>query len=232
MFYNTLKNKNSLALLIDPDKFSVNHYKYILEKAENYNFSVVFVGGSLVFRDINSIIKKIKKITELPVFIFPGSFYQISKYADGILYTCLISGRNPEFLISQQVISAPFIKKSNLEVISTGYILVDSGKRSSVEYISHTFPIPANKFDIILATCFAAELIGFKSVYLEGGSGAKVPISLKIIKKLKKHISIPIIVGGGINNIKQAEMYLKCGANLVVIGTALEKFKNNFFNRV
>ncbi|MCX7955147.1 MAG: geranylgeranylglyceryl/heptaprenylglyceryl phosphate synthase [Bacteroidales bacterium] len=222
MFYDILKNKASLAILIDPDKFNKKLIVRNLEIIKNLNFSVILVGGSLIYNDVDEAVKFIKSKTNLPIFLFPGSFFQISKFADGILFTSLISGRNPEFIISQQVQAAPIIKRLKLEVISTAYILIDGDKTSSVEYISNTKPIPADKTDIILATCYAAEIIGFKALYLEAGSGAKIPIPIDVIKLIKKNVDMPLIVGGGIKTINQANNYLENGANLVVLGTMFE----------
>lgn len=224
MFYDTLKEKKSLALLIDPDKFNKERINRILNYIHSHNFSVILVGGSLVYNDIDKIIKLIKKETKLPIFLFPGSFFQISRLADGILFTSLISGRNPEFLISQQVQAAPIIKSLKIEAISTAYILIDGGKVTSVEYISNTRPIPVDKIDIILATCYAAEIIGFKAIYLEAGSGAKKPIPVEIVRIIKNNVKLPLIVGGGIRSLEKANEYLENGVSLVVLGTMFENF--------
>lgn len=216
-------NKKHLALLIDPDKVTDEKLIFLSKNAEKSGFDLILVGSSLLFNDIHSIIKKIKKYSTLPIYIFPGNSMQLSEKADGILFLSLVSGRNPDFLIGQHVIAAPIIKKMNLKVIPTAYILIESGNTTSVEYLSNTKPIPSNKIDIILATALASEMLGFKMVYLEAGSGAKKTIPPEIIKKISENISLPIIVGGGIKKVEQAQQYFDKGANTVVIGNAIEK---------
>jgi putative glycerol-1-phosphate prenyltransferase len=159
----------------------------------------------------------------LPVILFPGSIFQISDKADGILLLSLISGRNPDLLIGNHVIAAPILKKTSLEIISTGYMLIDGGNKTSVEYMSNTKPIPSDKADIAAATEFAGELIGNKLIYLEAGSGAKNHVNENLIKEVKKSINIPLIVGGGISDIKKLDKICKAGADIIVTGTAFEK---------
>ncbi len=215
--------KTLLAALIDPDKFEDKVVTKIIDAANNSQIDLIFVGGSLVQTDITATISVIKARTNVPVLIFPGSVLQVSNKADGILLISLISGRNPEYLIGNHVIAANFIKQSNIEVIPTGYIIVESGNMTSVEYISNTKPIPYNKYDIAISTAIAGELLGLKLIYLEAGSGAKNKINTKMISEVKKNISIPLIVGGGINNKSDFIEAQNAGADIVVIGTAFEK---------
>ncbi len=215
--------KTMLAALIDPDKYNPENICKIISAANNSLIDLIFVGGSLIQTGVDEIIKQIKEKTKIPVLIFPGSVLQISKKADGMLLLSLISGRNPEFLIGNHVIAARFIKKCNFEVIPTGYIIIESGKTTSVEYISNTKPIPYNKYDIAVSTAIAGELLGLKMIYLEAGSGAKLKINTKMISEVKKNISIPLIVGGGINSKADFIKAKNAGANIVVIGTAFEK---------
>ena len=174
---------------------------------------------------MDEIISSLKKECEIPIVLFPGNHSQISNKADGILFLSLISGRNPEYLIGQHVNAAPVLAKSKLEVIPTGYMLIENGKATSVEYISQTKPIPRNKTDIALATAMAGEMLGLKMIYLEAGSGAKHPVPVKMIKSLAATLKIPIIVGGGIRSKKQMQKAFKAGADIVVVGTAIEKGK-------
>ncbi len=215
--------KKKLALLIDPDKTSIIKAKQIVKDASGYGYSFIFVGGSLVSEPIDDLITNLKSSCKIPIILFPGSPFQLSKYADGLLLLSLISGRNPEYLIGQHVISAPIIKKFKIETIPTGYILVNSGTTSSTEYISNTSSIPSNKIDLIKATAIAGEMLGLKLIYLESGSGSINPINNEIIKEIKKNISIPLIVGGGISTTQQLSNILLSGADIAVIGTAIEK---------
>jgi len=209
------------ALLIDPDKYTTNSLIATLFAADDSGADIILVGGSLVSDRIDSTIELIKKNTNIPVVLFPGSLMQLSKKADAILLLSLISGRNPEYLIGNHVLAASYLKKSDLEVIPTGYILIGNGQ-TSVEYISNTKPIPEDKIDIIVATAIAGELVGNSLIYLESGSGADRPFSTEIIKEVKRNISIPLIVGGGIKTPTQINEITKAGADVVVVGNAIE----------
>ncbi len=225
MLYNSLfntKNKK-LAVLIDPDKQSEKELAKISKKSQKDGADFFLVGGSLVSSSLDSTIDVIKQNSEIPVLLFPGSVLQISNKADGILLLSLISGRNPNLLIGNHVIAAPILKKSSLEIISTGYMLIDGGNKTSVEYMSDTKPIPSNKADIAVATAIAGELLGNKLIYLEAGSGAKNHVNEILIKEVKKSINIPLIVGGGISDIKKLDVICKAGADIIVTGTAFEK---------
>jgi len=225
VLYNSLFNtkKKKLAVLIDPDKQSAEKLAFISEKSEKDGADFFLVGGSLVSSSLDSTIEVIKKNSNLPVILFPGSILQISNKADGILLLSLISGRNPDLLIGNHVIAAPILKKTSLEIISTGYMLIDGGNKTSVEYMSNTKPIPSNKADIAAATAIAGELIGNKLIYLEAGSGAKNHVNEKLISEVKKSINIPLIVGGGLSNVEDVEKVCKAGADIIVTGTAFEK---------
>jgi putative glycerol-1-phosphate prenyltransferase len=229
MLKTLLKNKISqgkkiFALLIDPDKHNSESLVKLMKIANTEpGPDVILIGGSIVFNGIDETVKIIKSLTQKPVYLFPGSALQVSKYADGILLLSLISGRNPEFLIGNHVLAAPKIKKSGIEVIPTGYILVNSGVDTSVSYMSNTVPIPYNKKDIAVATALAGEMLGLQTIYLEAGSGAKKSISLEMISAVRENISSPLIVGGGITNSTQLLEILSAGADMVVLGTALEK---------
>lgn len=216
-------NKQILSLLIDPDKVDVKEIEKLCKKAEYCGFDLFLVGGSLVYNETDELIKKIKLYSSLPVYIFPGNAIQLSNSADGILFLSLVSGRNPEYLIGQQVIAAPLLKKTNLDVVSVAYMLIESGSVTSVEYMSNTKPIPAEKTDIIVATAIASEYLGYKMIYLEAGSGAKNPISNDIITKVVQNVNIPVIVGGGIRDVTTAQQCINAGASMIVVGTAIEQ---------
>lgn len=216
--------KKSFAVLIDPDKVSASSLIPLVEAANEAKVDYLFVGGSLVITDhLDECILTIKKHSSIPVLLFPGSPSQISRHADALLYLSLISGRNPELLIGQHVISAPFIRSSGLEIISTGYIVVDGGAPTTVSYISNATPIPADKNDIAMCTAMAGEMLGKKLIYMDAGSGAKKPISEEMIQAVAEQVEIPIIVGGGIRDAEKAYMNCKAGADVIVIGNAIEK---------
>ena len=218
------KSRKKLAVLIDPDKPSDAQILSIVEKAKAADVDFFFVGGSLLVTDsLDHCIKLIKANCDIPVLIFPGNSLQISKYCDGFLLLSLISGRNPEMLIGRHVIAAPYLKLYGNEIIPTGYMLIDSGKATSVSYMSDTTPIPHDKDDIAMCTALAGEMLGLKLIYLEAGSGALMPVSTSMISKVSQMIKIPLIVGGGIKTPEMAADAVKAGADVIVIGTAFEK---------
>ena len=218
------KTRKRLAVLIDPDKPSDAQMLSIIEKANAADVDFFFVGGSLLVTDsLDHCIKLIKANSNIPVLIFPGNSLQISKYCDGFLLLSLISGRNPEMLIGRHVIAAPYLKLYGNEIIPTGYMLIDSGKATSVSYMSDTTPIPHDKDDIAMCTAIAGEMLGLKLIYLEAGSGALMPVSTSMITKVSQMIKIPLIVGGGIKTPEMAADAVKAGADIIVIGTAFEK---------
>jgi len=225
MIYDSIlkTKKKQLALLIDPDKHNEKSLIEVSKLAQLHKVDFILVGGSLLSNDISESIQTIKKEYSSPVILFPGSASQVSPYADAILFLSLISGRNPEFLIGNHVIAAPAIKKSQLEVIPTGYILIDCGATTSVEYMSNTRPIPAHKPDIAIATALAGEMLGLQLLYIEGGSGAQTHINPQIIRGIKQNCSIPIIVGGGIRTPETLHAIYEAGADIAVVGTIIEK---------
>ena len=226
MIYETFKKGtgSKLAVLIDPDKHDTASLLRLINHADNCKADYLFIGGSLLLEaNFEATVQTIKDHSQTPLIIFPGNNYQLSALADAILFLSLISGRNPEYLIGQQVVAAPTVKKLGLEAIPTGYMLVDGGRVSATSYMTQTVPIPNDKTDIAVATAQAGELLGMKLIYLEAGSGAKDTVSAAMIKEVKRHISIPLIVGGGIRSAEQAEEICKAGADVIVVGNALEE---------
>jgi putative glycerol-1-phosphate prenyltransferase len=222
-----IENEKHLAILLDTDKIDVSEIEVVTKRIKKLNASFVFVGGSLLFKNVLSeFVIALKQHIDIPIILFPGSVMQITKEADAILFLQLLSGRNPDFLIGNQVIAAPILKHTNLEVISTGYILIESGRETTASYISNTKPIPAHKPEIAMATAIAGEYIGNKLIYLDGGSGAINTVPEQMIKKISNNINLPIIVGGGIKTQEQINKAFLAGATIVVIGTA---FENNEF---
>src|SRR6185369_12331598 len=217
--------KKSIAVLIDPDKISsTSQLEPLLRLAAEDCVDYIFVGGSLITTtNIAEVIKTIKENVSMPVVLFPGSALQIEPSADAILFLSLISGRNPDLLIGQHVVAAPILKNSKLEVLPTGYILINSGKTTSVAYISNTTPIPEDKYSLAACTAMAGEMLGLKLIYLDAVSGAEREVNQKMISTVKKSVSVPLIVGGGINTPQKALNALQAGADLIVIGNALEK---------
>lgn len=224
MIYDSIfKSKSKkLAVLIDPGKTNSNKLGSVVEKSQKYGVDFFLIGGSIISENIDDTIEQVKQNSDLPIILFPGSVYQLSDKVDAILLLSLISGRNPEFLIGNHVVAAPFLKKSNIEIISTGYILIEGGSKTSVEYMSNTKPIPEDKTDIAVATAIAGEMLGMSAIYLEAGSGAKKSVNEKIIKSVKDNINIPLIVGGGIKNEQTLTNICDAGADIIVTGTAFE----------
>lgn len=221
-----LKGCACLAL-IDPDIKNSNGLEEMVECANHAEFDGILVGGSLVMDNhFDERIHTIKSNTDLPVILFPGSSTQISEHADALLFLSLLSGRNPQFLIGEHVQSAPKIYNMGLETIPTGYILLDGGLRSSVEVMSNTNPLPMEKHDIVLAHALAGQYLGLKCIFLEAGSGAKQSVSPDLVRYLKNSLSIPIIVGGGINDADLAKEIVHAGTDYVVLGNILEREKD------
>jgi phosphoglycerol geranylgeranyltransferase len=225
MIYNTLiaTPAKKIALLIDPDNHTDSSLVTTLSVAGDATIDFILVGGSLVSKPIDHTIEIIKKASPLPVILFPGSLLQLSDKADGILLLSLISGRNPDYLIGNHVLAAHFLKKSGLEIIPTGYIIIDGKSVSSVEYISNTRPIPVEKSDIVVATALAGEMLGHKLIYIEAGSGADRRVSERVVTEVKKNIRIPLMVGGGIRTPEDALSLYQAGADIIVVGTAAEE---------
>ena len=219
------QGKKSIAVLVDPDKAEdPGKLLHLINLASENCIDYFFVGGSLVTStNLSEVVRKIKENVSLPVVLFPGNSIQIDPSADGILFLSLISGRNPELLIGQHVVSAPILRNTRLEVIPTGYILINSGKITSVAYISNTTPIPDDKYSLAACTAMAGEMLGLQLIYLDAGSGAEKEINARMISTVRKSVNIPLIVGGGINTAQKAITALEAGADLIVIGNALEK---------
>ncbi|MCH3881739.1 MULTISPECIES: geranylgeranylglyceryl/heptaprenylglyceryl phosphate synthase [Tenacibaculum] len=225
-------NKKLLAVLIDPEKFDVKNSISFFEKVHQSITTHIFVGGSTDKNNqTESVVSAIKKATDLPIILFPGDVKQITNKADGILFLSLISGRNPEYLIEQQVAAAPILKKATLEILPTGYILIDGGTKTATQKVSNTKPISQENLKFILNTALAGEFSGKKLIYLEAGSGALETVSQEVITLVNKNLSIPLIVGGGIRSKKQLDSAFNAGADLVVIGTAFEN-DVSFFNQL
>lgn len=218
------RHKKSFAVLIDPDKVNDTSMKDTISLSVEAKVDYFFVGGSLVISNyLDDCIELIKSSCDIPVLIFPGSPSQVSKYADALLYLSLISGRNPELLIGQHVVSAPIVKQSGLEIISTGYMVVDGGAPTTVSYISNASPLPSDKNEIAMCTAMAGEMLGMKLIYMDAGSGARKAISENMIEKVSSCISVPLIVGGGITEPEKAYNNCKAGADVIVVGNAIEK---------
>ena len=218
------RKRRRLALLIDPDKHTPESMANLISLVAATPPDVILVGGSLLFNPIDDTIQLLKEQLDVPVFIFPGDVSQLSDYADGIFLLSLISGRNPEYLIGNHVVAAPRLKRSGIEVIPTGYMLIENGHSTSVEYISNTKPIPFGKTDLAVATALAGELLGMKLLYLEAGSGAAKAVGIDMISAISKAVDIPVVVGGGIRSVKDAEKAYEAGADMIVVGTALEEY--------
>ena len=218
------EGKKQFALLIDPDKVVDRVYlQRLINMAIENEVDFFLVGGSLIVSDLlGPCISTIKAATDIPVILFPGNNQYIDLQSDAILYLSLISGRNADLLIGQHVMSAPILKRSKIEVWPTGYMLIDGGNKTSVSYMSNTNPIPHDKSDIAVSTAIAGELLGLQLIYMDAGSGAQKMISERMITSVKRAIEIPLIVGGGINSVDKAKSAWKAGADVVVVGNAIE----------
>lgn len=217
------KEKKQFAVLIDPDKFETSK---VIKLADSSNVDFIMVGGSLLANgNFEKCIQTIKRNTKIPIVIFPGNNLQISKNADGILLLSLISGRNANLLIGKHVIAAPILRSSNLEILPTGYMLIDSGKPTAATYMSNTCPIPSDKEDIAMCTAMAGEMLGLKLIYMDAGSGALNPVSQAMIEKVKSNIHIPLLIGGGISSPEKAISACLAGADVIIAGNSIEKDK-------
>ena len=230
------KNNKMLAVLLDPDKIVWENLDNLISKINESPATHIFIGGSLVESNrLDELILKIRRFSRfggqgaLPIVLFPGNPSQISKSADAILFLSLISGRNPDYLIQHHVNAAPILKNSDLEIIPTAYILIDSGSQTAVEKVSKTKPIDRDDIELVINTAIAGEMLGNKLIYLEAGSGANKAVPLQMIKKVSKNIKIPLIVGGGIKDLQGIQNAYNSGADLVVVGTAFEN-NNDFFS--
>lgn len=216
--------RKSLAVLIDPDKINADSFPHFIAQLNSHEVDFIFLGGSLITDySFDEIINRIRAITAIPVILFPGNSLHVSPNADALLLLSLISGRNPDLLIGQHVVAAPILRKSKLEILPTGYMLIESGRLTTVTYISNTLPIPHNKPDVAVCTALAGEMLGLRLIYLDAGSGAQYPVSPKMIQAVTNAVSIPVIVGGGIDSHEKAHSALNAGADLIVVGNALER---------
>ena len=220
-----IRGQKSLAVLIDPDKVNdLSSLTQLLLVAKECYVDFFFVGGSLITNNnLSQVVRTIKSNAEIPVVLFPGNTMQIDIQADAILFLSLISGRNPDLLIGQHVISAPILKGSSLEILPTGYMLVNSESTSAASYMSNTRPIPPDKDSVAACTAMAGEMLGLQLIYMDAGSGSKQTIPSRMISKVRKSIDLPLIVGGGINSAEKAKFALEAGADMIVIGNAIEK---------
>lgn len=223
MATNRFPAKKSVALLLDPDRAGGSSLRALIRRAVEYKADYIMTGGSLTFNSIETLIDQVRQLCSVPVVLFPGNLLQLTDKADFILLLSLISGRNPELLIGNHVIAAPYLSNLKNKLISTGYILVNCGTRTSVEYISQTESIPSGKPEIVVATAMAGEMLGLSMIYLEAGSGASNHVPLDIVREVRKNISIPLAVGGGIRNGKEAKALFHAGADMIILGNGCEK---------
>jgi phosphoglycerol geranylgeranyltransferase len=222
--FDLKKGDRKLGVLIDPDRHEedrlADFVRYILKLKPDY----LLLGSSVIVKsDVERSARIVKSVTNLPLILFPGHFTQLNNVVDAVLLLSLISGRNADLLIGQHVQAAPLLARTTADILSTGYMLIESGRPTSVSYISNTLPIPSDKNDIAVSTALAGEFIGMKFIYLDAGSGAERSVPLKMIEKVAQNIKSPLIVGGGIKDMKQVELCWNAGANLVIVGNALEE---------
>jgi putative glycerol-1-phosphate prenyltransferase len=232
LYTSLSEDKKQFVVLIDPDKYNTRQLIDLVGLAGKSMVSYLFVGGSLLSDDnLDDTLKVIKDHCDIPVIIFPGDILQINSRADGILLLSLISGRNADLLIGKHVIAAPYLKKSGLEILPTGYMLIDSGRPTTASYMSNSLPIPSDKDEIAVSTAMAGTMLGLKLIYMDGGSGAQNAIPLSMIEKVKKNIQVPLIVGGGIRTPEDAAERFRAGADIIVVGNAIET-KNSLLQRI
>lgn len=218
------KGEKKFVVLIDPDKVRTGKLDRVLQLAVDAHVDYFFIGGSLIVNNVlDDVLTNIKKDCKIPMILFPGSNIQLSYKADALLFLSLISGRNPDLLIGHHVITAPYLRMSQLEIMPTGYMLIDGGVQTAVSYISNTMPIPSDKKDIAMCTAMAGEMLGLKMLYMDAGSGAKTPISREMISTVNQVINVPLIVGGGIRTPEKAKENVEAGADVIVVGNAIEK---------
>lgn len=218
------KPRKQFAVLIDPDHFDAKGLSDVMKTAAGSQVDYIFVGGSLLTNDhLDLTLQVIRENTGIPVILFPGSVTQLNEKADAVLLLSLISGRNADLLIGKHVIAAPYLKKSHLEILPTGYMLIESGPLTTAQYVSNTIPIPRKKDDIAVCTAVAGEMLGLRLIYMDAGSGAEMPVPASMIRKVRENISIPLIIGGGIRTPEQATESCNAGADLIVVGNAIEK---------
>lgn len=218
------QRRRAFAVLLDPDKIVLDSFPAFVQEADALGIDFFFVGGSLITSSIMAdVIDSIRLYSKIPVVLFPGSNLHVDTRADALLFLSLISGRNPEFLIGQHVVAAPMIRKSGLETLPTGYLLVDAGQQTTASYISNTTPLPHDKPAVAACTAMAGEMLGLQLMYLDAGSGAKRPVPAEVIAAVRQSVSVPIIVGGGINSSQKAKEALLAGADILVVGNGIEQ---------
>ncbi len=222
----TLKSQRCTALLLDPENYGPEDTGQLAELKHGSRPDFIFIGGSLTSVHPGELAGKIKEVTDIPLVLFPGNLLQLTDRADSILLLSLISGRNPDLLIGNHVVAAPRLKKMNSAIIPTGYILINCGVKTSVEYMSQTDAIPSAKTDIAVATAMAGEMLGLKLIYLEAGSGATHHVPESMIRAVKQAISVPLIVGGGIRSAREAGIIYSAGADMIIMGNGYEDNKN------
>jgi len=221
------EGEKKFVVLIDPDKIRLGNMDKVLELATAAKVDYFFIGGSLVVNNmLDHCLQSIRKQCEIPMILFPGNSFQLSYRADAILFLSLISGRNADLLIGKHVITAPYLKVSPLEILPTGYMLIDGGIPTTVSYMSNTQPIPANKDDVAMCTAMAGEMMGLRMMYMDAGSGARNPISESMISAVSSVIKVPLIIGGGIRTPEKARANVLAGADVIVVGNAIEKDPN------
>ena len=226
------EGQKQFSILVDPDKISNDEIEDLCKSATDCGVDFIFVGGSLLTNgSLPNCIRRIKYACEIPVVLFPGNNNQIDSQADAILFLSLISGRNADLLIGKHVISAPIIREKQLEAIPTGYMLVESGNTTTALYMSNTHPIPTDKPDIASCTAMAGEMLGLKLIFMDAGSGAKIPVSEEMIRTVRKSIQVPLIVGGGIRTPEKAAANCQAGADMIVVGNSIEK-NHSFMNGI
>ncbi|MBR9919950.1 MAG: geranylgeranylglyceryl/heptaprenylglyceryl phosphate synthase [Bacteroidetes bacterium] len=218
------KGQKKFAVLIDPDKVRLGNMDRVLDLAAEHGVDYFFIGGSLIVNNmLDSCLESIRERCHIPMILFPGNSFQLSYRADAVLFLSLISGRNAELLIGNHVIAAPYLKLSPLQILPTGYMLIDGGRPTTVSYMSNTNPIPAQKDDIAVCTAIAGELLGLRLIFMDAGSGALEPVSTSMIESVSGAISVPLIVGGGIKTPEKVKANVDAGADLIVVGDAIEK---------
>lgn len=222
-----LGQTQALALLIDPDKERLTQLERILTYDKNLHPDFFLIGGSLLWENrLNETLSFLRRHTDRPLVLFPGNMAQISPLADAVLFLSLISGRNPEFLIGQHVLAAPRVRAAGLKAVPTGYLLIEGGRQTAVHYLTQTQPLPRDKPELAAATALAGELLGQQLMYLEAGSGARQHVPEEMVKKVRETIRVPLIVGGGVREPETAKALWQSGANVVVVGSALEENPN------
>lgn len=227
--FRSTTSKTQIALLLDPDECTQQTVQRRMEIANRLHVDFIFIGGSLVTsKQLDDCIAWVRSSTDLPLVLFPGNDSHISPEADAVLLLSLISGRNPDLLIGKHVQAAPLIRQYGLETISTGYMLIESGPLTSVQYMSNTTPLPRNKTNIALSTAMAGEMLGMKAIYLDAGSGAQDSVPVETVKAIRQHIDLPLLVGGGIRDAETASGLAQAGADILVFGTLAEKEPEKF----